>query len=59
MPAMLAVANMVSFTSAAHVRKNILCYTRYSIVQETSNKQSAKGICRFDRLRTAHSKPYE
>ena len=25
-----------------------------SIVQKLSNKQSAKVICRFDRLRTAH-----
>ena len=24
--------------------KNILCYTRYSIVQELNNKQSAKGL---------------
>ena len=31
---------------------NILCNTRYSII---SNKQNAKVICRFDRLRTAHS----
>ena len=27
---------------------------RYSIVQKLSNKQSAKAICMFDRLRTAH-----
>ena len=27
-----------------------------SIVQKLSNKQSAKMICRFDRLRTSHSK---
>ena len=40
----------------AHVCKNILCYTRYSIVQKLRNKQSAKVICRCDRLRTAHSK---
>ena len=32
------------------------CDTRYSIVQKLSNKQSANVICRFDRLRTAHSK---
>ena len=38
------------------LHKNTLCYTRYSIVQELSNKQSAKVICSFDRLRTAHSK---
>ena len=36
--------------------KNILCNTRYSIVQNLNNKQSAKVICRFDRLITAHSK---
>ena len=36
--------------------KNILCYTKNSIVQKLSNKQSAKVICRLDRLRTAHSK---
>ena len=35
---------------------NVLCNTRCSIVQKLSNKQSAKVICRFDRLRTAHSK---
>ena len=35
---------------------NILCYTKYSIVLELSNKQSAKVIWRLDRLRTAHSK---
>ena len=29
---------------------------RYSIVKKLSNKQSAKVICRLDRLRTAHSK---
>ena len=29
---------------------NILCNTRYSIVQKLSDKQSAKVICRFDRL---------
>ena len=36
--------------------QNILCCTRYSIVQKLRNKQSAKVIYRFDRLRTAHSK---
>ena len=35
-----------------HACKNILCYTRYSIVQ----KLSVKVICRLDRLRTVHSK---
>ena len=29
---------------------------KISIVQKLSNKQSAEVICRFDRLRTAHSK---
>ena len=33
-----------------------LCYTRYAIVEKLSNKQSTKVICRFNRLRTAHSK---
>ena len=36
--------------------QNILCYTRNSIVQKLSNKQSAKVICRYDRLGTVHSK---
>ena len=40
-----------------------LCYTRYSIAQKLSYKQSTKVICRLDRLRTAHiarvKKPYE
>ena len=36
--------------------QNILCYTKYSIVPKLSNKQSAKVIFRFDRLRTVHSK---
>ena len=31
------------------------CSTMYSIVQNLSNKQSAKVIYRFDRLRTSHS----
>ena len=54
---MLALSNgPVSLLSAAHTRKNILCYIRYSIVQKLSNKQSAKVICRFDKLRTDHSK---
>ena len=50
---------------AAQCTQNILRYTRYSIVQKISNKQSAKVICRLDRLRiAAHStarakKPYE
>ena len=38
------------------MHKNILCCTRYSIVQKLSNKQSAEMICRIDRLRTAHRK---
>ena len=36
--------------------QKILCCTRYSILQKLSNKQSAKVICKFDRLRTAHRK---
>ena len=36
--------------------KNILCYTRYSVVQKLSNKQNAKVIYRFDRLRTSYGK---
>ena len=28
----------------------------YSIVQKISNKQSAKVICRYDRLKIAHRK---
>ena len=36
--------------------QNILYCTWYSIVQNLSNKQNAKVICRFHRLRTAHSK---
>ena len=39
--------------------QNILYYTRYSIVQKLSNKQSAKVIIRFDRLRTVHSKSHK
>ena len=35
--------------------QNILYYSRYSIVQNLSSKQSGKVICRLDRLRTAHS----
>ena len=30
-----------------------------TIVQKLSNKQSAKVICRFDRLRTSHSKRHQ
>ena len=37
---------MENFLPPMHV-KNILCSTRYSIVQKLSNKQSAKGICRL------------
>ena len=35
---------------------NILCNVRHSKVQKLSNKQSARVICRFDRLRTPHRK---
>ena len=54
---MLAETNgPVSLVSTTHACKNILCYTRYSIVQKLSNKQSAKVICKYDRRETAHSK---
>ena len=33
---------------------NNLRNTRYSKVQKLNNKQSARVICRFDRLRTQH-----
>ena len=36
--------------------QKILCCTRYSILQKLSNTQSAKVICKFDGLRTAHRK---
>ena len=36
--------------------QNIICLTRYSIVQRLSSKQNAKVICSFDSFRTAHSK---
>ena len=36
--------------------QNISCRTKYSVVQRLSNKQSAKVICKFDRLRTSYSK---
>ena len=36
--------------------KKIICYRSYSIVHKLSNKQSAKVICRFDRLKAAHIK---
>ena len=58
---MLAIANsLVSLTLAAHTRKLIMVDTRYCIVQKLSNKQSAKVVCRLDRLRTApaNKKPY-
>ena len=37
-------------------KQNISCRTKYSVVQKLSNKRSAKVICRFNRLRTSHSK---
>ena len=56
MPETLAIANcLVSLALISHAH-NILHYTRYSSVQKLSNKQSAEVICRFDRLRTTHSK---
>ena len=36
--------------------QNFSCYTRHAIVQKLSNKQSAKVIFKFDRLRTSHNK---
>ena len=59
MPVTLAIANgQVSLLSAVHAHK-ILCYTKYtSIVQKLSNKESAKVICRLDRLRIAHSNKF-
>ena len=47
---------LATLVSAFHRHKNILCYTRYSIVQSLSNKQSVKVFCKFDQLKTAHSK---
>ena len=41
--------------SSAHTCKIFHGSTKYSIVQKLS-KQSAKVICRFDRLRTSYSK---
>ena len=38
------------------IHASILCNTRCSIVQKSSIKQNTKVICRFDRLRIAHSK---
>ena len=51
---------MVQLVSLSPTRtQTILYYTMYPIVQKLSNKQSAKMICRFDRLRTAHSKSHK
>ena len=36
--------------------QNISCSTRYTTVQNLSNKQSAKVICKFDRFRISHSR---
>ena len=58
MPVILVVAKG-PLSSHRPAMQNVLCYTRYCIVQKSSNKQSAKVICRFDRLRTALKKPYE
>ena len=53
---MLAMGNArVSLVSVAHTVE-YLCSTRYSVVQNLSDKKSAKVLHRFDRLRTAHSK---
>ena len=48
---------MMRWKIIGHPRmQNILCRAGYSIVEKLSNKQSAKVICWFDRLRTSHSK---
>ena len=51
---MLALVNgQVSLASAAHTLKIFYAiYTRYCTVQKVSNKQSAKVICRLNRLST-------
>ena len=36
--------------------QNISCSTRYTTVQNLSNKQSGKVICKFDRFRISHSR---
>ena len=49
--------DIMRWKTIGHSRtQNISCSTRYFIVQELSNKQSAKVIYRFDRCRTAYSK---
>ena len=54
---MLAKANgRVSLPSNACIRKIFYATQDYSVVQKLSNKQFAKMICRFDRLKTAHNK---
>ena len=57
---MLAIANgQVSLASAAHACKNILCYTRYSIVQKLSTYVTNRVLKWFEDmidLKTAHSK---
>ena len=39
-----------------HIKINILCYNDVFYYAKLSNKQNAKVICRFDRLRRVHSK---
>ena len=58
MPVVLAVANgpISLLALAAHAHKHFYAsYIGDSIVQKLNNKQSAKVICRFNRLRIAHS----
>ena len=47
---------MVRWKIISHPHTQNLCYTKYSIIQRLSNKQSVKVICRFDRLRIAQCK---
>ena len=54
MPVTLAVANSrVSLESEAHAHKTFMLHKAFYCAK-LSNKQSAKVICMFDRLRTAH-----
>ena len=55
---MLAIANRpVSLMLAAHAHTKYFMLRKVtSIVQQLSNKQSAKMICMFDRLRKTHNK---
>ena len=46
---------LVLRVSRQHTQKYFLCYTRYSTVQNLSNKQSAEVICKFDNLSATHA----